>query len=273
MQPNSTGNSSTLTTPAGGSLAPGEMGTPGPGRRASSRLRVLIVEDTATVAAVIQKGLLLTGIITEVARSGAEAIEQKAAFRPDIVLLDLGLPDRSGLGLMRQMVAQGDCGVIVITATGDEATRITGLDTGADDYLVKPILIRELAARIRALHRRLHGRAERGPIVLTLDRTQRIILGRGDSGSPLTGAEVAALETLINAQGTSVSRECLTMAALRRPLRGMDRSIDQLILKLRRKLIQQGSSSRAILSVRGEGYVMTEPALFRYAPDLKASRN
>ena len=244
-----------------------------PKQATSGRLRVLIVEDTATVAAIIQAGLNLAGIATELAQSRLEAIERKATFKPDIVLLDLGLPDSDGLGLMHQIVAQGDCGIIVITATIDEATRIAGLDTGADDYLVKPIRIRELAARIRALHRRLHGRAEQRPGVLTLDRAERAIFREANSSTTLTEAEAAALDTLINAQGTSVSRERLTKTALQRPLNSMDRSIDQLIMKLRRKLMEQGAGPRVILSVRSEGYIITEPALFRYAPDLKARRN
>ena len=273
MQRNSPGFSSAPATPAAGDLTPDETETPGPRQRASSRLRVLIVEDTATVAALIQTGLHSTGVITEVARSGAEAIEQKEFFKPDIVLLDLGLPDSDGLGLLHRMVAQGDCGVIVITATGDEATRIAGLDTGADDYLVKPLQVRELAARIRALHRRLHGRAGQQTGVLTVDRIKRFILGNGDSASTLTEAEVVTLEALIKAQGISVSRQYLTMSALRRPLHSMDRSIDQLILKLRRKLMEQGASPRVILSVRSEGYMITEPALFRYTQDSTARQS
>ena len=272
MHRNSLSDSPALATPAAGWLNPGETGSPGPRQRAASRMRVLIVEDTATVATVIQKGLLVDGVITEVARSGAEAIERKIIFKPDIVLLDLTLPDGNGLGLLHQMVGLGDCGVIVITATGDEATRIAGLDTGADDYLVKPIRVRELAARIRALHRRLHGRAEHRPAVLTLDRAQRTIVLEGNSITTLTAAETAALDTLISAQGSSVSRERLTKAALRRSLHSTDRSIDQLIMKLRRKLVVQGASPRTILSVRNEGYAITEPALFRLAPDRTARR-
>ena len=82
-------------------------------------------------------------------------MERKAAFRPDIVLLDLQLPDMNGLELVERFARDGDCGLIVVTANGDEASRVDGLDRGADDYLVKPVPMRELAARIRALYRRL----------------------------------------------------------------------------------------------------------------------
>lgn len=108
----------------------------GPKQAASNRLHVLLVEDTYTVTAVIPAGLRLAGISSELAQTGAEAMERKATFKPDIVLLDLGLPDNDGLDLSQHMVAQSDCGVIVITATVDEATGVAGLDTGAGDYLI-----------------------------------------------------------------------------------------------------------------------------------------
>jgi DNA-binding response OmpR family regulator len=230
------------------------------------RLKVLIVEDTATVAAVLQVGLRQLGLDTEVATTGAEARARQHSFRPDIVLIDLLLPDVSGFDLIQYFAGIGSCGVIVVTANGEEAARIAGLDTGADDYVVKPVRVRELAARIRALHRRMRRPGEVAPDVITVDRTQRCLIGTSGNRGVLTEAEMAALETLLDANGASVSRENLSQIALKRPLHSEDRSVDQLVLKLRRKLTSHGASERVILSVRRQGYVIADGSLFRSIP-------
>ncbi len=230
------------------------------------RLRVLIVEDTPTVAAALQAGLHEAGIDTDLAETGAEAVIRKAGYRPDIVLVDLGLPDMSGFELIRRFADEGDAGVIVVTENGEEAARIAGLDTGADDYVVKPVRIRELAARIRALHRRMLRPTEPHPGTITIDRAQRCLIGPTGDRSMLTEAELAALETLLDAEGASVSREWLSRSALKRPLHTEDRSVDQLVLKLRRKLTAHGASERVILSVRRQGYVIADPTLFHSLP-------
>jgi DNA-binding response OmpR family regulator len=234
--------------------------------KAMGRLRVLIVEDTPTVAATIQAGLHQAGIQTDLAQTGAEAISRKTSFRPEIILIDLGLPDVSGFELIRQFASAGDCGVIVVTENGEEAARIAGLDTGADDYIVKPVRPRELAARIRALHRRMHRPAEPYPGTITVDRAQRCLIGSTGDKSMLTEAELAALETLLDAEGASVSREWLSRVALKRPLHAEDRSVDQLVLKLRRKLTAHGASERVILSVRRQRYQIPDSTLFRSLP-------
>src|SRR5580692_10844511 len=125
--------------------------------------RVLIVEDIAPVAAAVAAALRASGMAVELAANGMDAMERKAGFRPDIVLLDLQLPDMNGLDLVERFARDGDCGLIVVTANGDESSRVDGLDRGADDYLVKPVPMRELAARIRALYRRL-TRSEIRPV-------------------------------------------------------------------------------------------------------------
>ena len=234
--------------------------------RPAERLRVLIVEDTPAVAAMLQAGLHTAGMTTDLAQTGEEAVARHASFKPDIVLIDLGLPDVDGLSLVQQFAREGACGVIVVTASGEEATRGAGLDTGADDYVVKPVRLRELAARIRALHRRLHRPAEPRPGVITVDHPRRVMLSTTGARTMLTEAELAALETLVDAEGASVSREWLSKVALKRPLHMEDRSVDQLVLKLRRKLTGLGASPRTILSVRRQGYVISDSTLFRSAP-------
>ncbi len=236
--------------------------------RAARPLRVLIVEDTFSVASLLDHALSLEGMLTEVATSGADAMRRKPLFRPDVVLLDLGLPDVDGFELMQRFVEDDDCGLIVVTANDGEGTRIAGLETGADDYIVKPPMLKELAARIRAVHRRLsrpEGEQAPAPVQGTriiLDAAQRTMTGPSQVTTPLTEAEFAALECLLEADGASVSREWLGKIALKRTLSSDDRSVDQLVLKLRRKLALHGIGERAILSSRGTGYMVPEPTRF-----------
>jgi len=234
--------------------------------------RVLIVEDIAPVAAAVASSLRATGIVVELAATGLDAVERKIGFRPDIILLDLQLPDMNGLELVERFARDGDCGVIVVTANGDEAARVEGLDRGADDYLVKPVPMRELAARIRALYRRLTRSDVRPPPPpeqpagqILLDQAHRCLVGLHGEQTPLSEAEFTALETLLDADGAPVSRDWLGRVALKRPLHADDRSVDQLVLKLRRKLSASGAAERTILSARRQGYVIPDPSLFRVA--------
>ncbi len=239
------------------------------------RLKVLIVEDSLTAAAAIEASLRADGMETERAANGADAIGLKAKVNPDVVLIDLELPDVNGMSLVEHFSRDGDCGVIVVTAHGEEQRRILGLETGADDYVVKPPVLPELAARIRAVHRRVQrpdpaaepeAQAPPPPPVVSIDAAQRALLGPGNERTLLTEAELSALETLIDADGASVSREWLSRVALKRPLHAEDRSVDQLVLKLRRKLATHTGSERTILSARRQGYVIPDPTRFKTLP-------
>jgi DNA-binding response OmpR family regulator len=191
---------------------------------------------------------------------------------PDVVLVDLDLPDTYGVHLIGWLSNLQDCGIIVVSGRSEEAERIVGLELGADDYIAKPPQLREMVARIRAVHRRSHHRAmARGDVraaaaapVMHPVRVGpwRIDLQRrgvsDEDGRPLavTAAEFAALQELVLAGGQPVSRERLSETALRRPWRAEDRSIDQLIFSLRRKLGDGDGGSRMIQSVRGAGYIL-----------------
>ncbi len=234
-----------------------------PASRQAGKLRVLVVEDVPTVAASIQAALMAAGMEVELAMTGAEAIERKASFKPEIILVDLGLPDMGGIELVERFAADGDCGVIVVTANDEEGQRIAGLDTGADDYMVKPVPGRELAARIRAVHRRMSKPAALRQLRIYVDPAQRCLVGQDGRRTLLTEAELSALETLLDAAGSSVARDWLSRVALKRPLHADDRAVDQLVMKLRRKLQEQGASERVILSARRQGYMIADPSLFR----------
>lgn len=235
-------------------------------RKPVQQIRVLVVEDVRTVAISVQAVLIQAGMEVEIAETGADAWDRKQDFRPDIALIDLGLPDVEGFDLVERFATPGDCGIILLTANDEESARVMALETGADDYMVKPAPARELVARIRALHRRLHRPQSDRMMRIYIDPSQRCLIGATGERTSLTEAEMSALDTLLDAGGVSVSREWLSRIALKRPLHADDRSVDQLVMKLRRKLASQGASERVILSARRQGYVIADPSLFRAIP-------
>jgi two-component system phosphate regulon response regulator OmpR len=225
--------------------------------------RVLLIEDNVAVAEAIRRFLERSGMPTAWAPTGARGMELKKSFSPDVVLVDLGLPDTNGVSLIGWLSQKHDCGIIVVSGRGKETERVVGLELGADDYIAKPFHLREMVARIRAVHRRTHSRAPANPPPslhhvgpFTVDLQRRAMVDASGRPVVLTGAEFAALQTLLEAAGEPVSRERLSEAALRRPWRAEDRSIDQLIFGLRRKLADDDRGQRLIQSVRGAGYVL-----------------
>lgn len=231
-------------------------------------LRVLIVEDSATVSVAISVALGNDGMQTRLAQTGADGLAAFESFKPDMILLDLELPDANGLDLLGQLGGRPGCGVIVVTSSGAEAQRIAGLELGADDYLVKPVPLRELAARIRAVHRRLtRATPSLGETAqLYFDMTRRLLLSANQRPVLLTEAEAEALTVLLQARGEAVSRARLSEVALKRPLHDEDRSVDQIVLKLRRKIASLGASDRTILSMRRTGYAIPLPTPFQNTP-------
>ena len=228
--------------------------------------RILVIEDDGVVARAFVRGIERAGMQAAWASTGALGLALKGKFRPHVVLVDLTLPDMSGLTLLSQFVEQRDCGVVVVSGSGEEADRVVGLELGADDYIAKPMSMREMVARIRAVHRRvslpkLPDRQKAAPVAQVLKvgsiyinlprRTVHDLYGRRLA---LTPAEFAALEVLARAAGATVSRDALSEAALRRPWRADDRSVDQLVFNLRQKLPPDEDGGMLIQSVRGLGY-------------------
>jgi two-component system, OmpR family, response regulator RegX3 len=128
-------------------------------------MRVLIVEDDDAIATPLAKGLEREGLDVDRVGTGSAALGRTAAVRFDVVLLDLGLPDRDGFDVCRELRARSDVPIIVVTARSEEVDRVVGLELGADDYIVKPFGFRELVARIRAVARRRGPRIEQGAAV------------------------------------------------------------------------------------------------------------
>ena len=218
--------------------------------------------------------------------TAAAAHDAFAAIEPGIVVIGLPLPDSHEFDLVRHFSATSACGVIVAAGAWAETAGIAGLEAGADDFIVKPAMLDNLVARVRAVNRRLqrslapsapmrrdfsHAPQPNAPAI-TVDANHRCLVGPTGERTLLTEAEMSALETLLDAKGASVSREWLGRVALRRMIRVDDRSVDQLVMKLRRKLTTQGVSERAILSARRQGYVIPDPMLFRAASAVQSSQ-
>ena len=235
---------------------------------------VLLVEDDHDVAQMLRRFIERQGMKVEWAKNGAEATRLKDSMRPDIVLVDLTLPDVDGKQLVKKFAGQRDCGVIVVSGRGEELDRVVGIELGADDYITKPPMLNELVARIRAVHRRsMRGPAQAAPAEAPaapastlppevslgstrIDLRRRMATGADGITIHLTAAEFAALEQLVEAAPQPVSRERLCTHALRRPFHAEDRGVDQLILSLRRKLFADDSAHNVIISVRGQGYAI-----------------
>jgi DNA-binding response OmpR family regulator len=212
-------------------------------------VRVLVVEDDAAIAEPLAEGLRREGFAVTRAATGEEAL---AAPETDVVLLDLRLPDIDGLDVCRRLRERSGVPIIVVTARGEEADRVVGLELGADDYVVKPFGLRELIARIRAVTRRLDERAPEGPFrigVLELDlRARRVLVGSREVA--LTPKEFDLLAVLARDPGAVVSRRRLLEEVWETSWYGSTKTIDVHVAALRRKLGDPGW----IETVRGVGF-------------------
>ena len=224
-------------------------------------MRILVVEDEKKVAKALEEGLEAEHYEVAVAHTGEDGFYLISTQAFDLVLLDLMLPGRSGLEILRAMRTRGlKTPVLILTARDAIEDRVQGLDCGADDYLVKPFAFAELLARIRALLRR--GKAE--PVLrLTCDELEIDMVTRAvsRSGQPLelTAREFDLLEYLLRNQGRVVSREMLAHEIWKEPARHtpLDNVIDVHIARLRRK-VDDPFPKKLLHTVRGVGFVLRE---------------
>ncbi len=223
----------------------------------------LLVEDDARLAALTRDYLEGHGVVVTVASDGRRGLAEALARRYDVVLLDLMLPELPGLEVCRELRARSDVPVIVLTARGEEADRVMGLELGADDYLAKPFSPRELLARIRAVVRRARGQA--GPALavvrvgqLVVDPAARTATYRGEA-LLLTSYEFSLLKALAERAGRVLSREQLMEIAKGTAEESFDRSIDVHVSRLRHKLGDDPKRPRLLKTVRGSGYVLAAP--------------
>jgi two-component system, OmpR family, response regulator len=222
-------------------------------------MRVLVVEDERKIATFVQRGLKEFGFVVDVVCHGDEALEIILNHCFDAVVLDIMLPGRDGLSILRALrERRNSVPVLILTARGEISEKVEGLDLGADDYLAKPFSIDELAARVRALIRRNSGETLLRYRVddLTLDLATR--LGRrGSRRIDLTAREFSVLECLMRAPGRVLTRTQLCQHVWEYHFDPESNLVDVYIQRLRRK-VDDGEPVKLIQTVRGTGYRIGE---------------
>lgn len=218
--------------------------------------RVLLIEDDEAIADVLRRTLRQEGHEVRSAGDGVEALAAADEFIPDLVILDLGLPGLDGVEVCRRLRASSDVPILILTARSELDDRIEGLDSGADDYLVKPFERQELLARMRSLLRRRPPRGTATLVVgdLRLNPDRREVV-RGDRELELTNREFELLEYLMRNERLVVSRERLLEEVWEYDPMAMTNTIDVFISNLRRKL-EEGGEPRLLHTKRGAGYVL-----------------
>jgi OmpR family response regulator RpaB len=233
--------------------------------------KILVVDDEASIRRILETRLSMIGYDVVTAADGEEALEVFSREHPDLVVLDVMMPKLDGYGVCQELRKDSDVPIIMLTALGDVADRITGLELGADDYVVKPFSPKELEARIRSVLRRADrdtasGIPSSGVIHvgdLKIDTNKRQVYKRGER-IRLTGMEFSLLELLVSRSGEPFSRsEILQEVWGYTPERHVDtRVVDVHISRLRSKLEDDPSNPELILTARGTGYLfqrITEP--------------
>jgi DNA-binding response OmpR family regulator len=218
--------------------------------------RVLVVEDDEEIAQVLQRSLRLEGYEVRVAADGETALDQSAAFNPDLVILDLGLPRLDGMEVARRLRSADDVPILMLTARDALESRVEGLDTGADDYLVKPFERQELLARLRALLRRRPPRGSASLVVADLSlNPDTHEVRRGTRDIDLTQREFELLEYLMRNERIVVPRQRLLEEVWGYDPFATTNTIEVFVSNLRRKL-EAGGEARLLHTIRGAGYVL-----------------
>jgi DNA-binding response OmpR family regulator len=228
-------------------------------------MRVLIIDDDIKLQRLLKEYLESYGYWVSARHDGFDAVETINRETPDIIILDIMMPGKDGLEVLRDIRKQAAVPVIMLTAKGEDADRIVGLELGADDYLPKPFNPRELVARIKAVTRRTDGFAKglgkAAPVIsaggLSLD-TARQMLVVGDDEIELSGTEFRLLEMMMNRPDTVFSRDELLNYARGREVEAFDRSIDVHVSNLRAKLKPYPEHHERIKTVWGTGYMFVD---------------
>ncbi len=223
---------------------------------------ILVVEDEPQIAGIVRDYLEHAGFAVITAADGGAALALARARRPDALVLDLGLPRVDGLDVIRSIRRDSRVPILILSARGDEVDRVTGLELGADDYIVKPFSPRELVARVRAVLRR----GETAPMSderivagdLELDVVRRRVKA-GGRAIALTPTEFELLATLAREPGRVWTRAQLLDAVHGFSLETYERAIDGHIRNLRKKLEPDDAAPRYVRTVHGVGYALAEP--------------
>jgi two-component system response regulator MprA len=221
--------------------------------------RILLIEDEARIAQFIERGLIYEGYRVSVARDGQSGLSIARDNPPDLVILDWMLPGLDGLEVCKRLRAASDVPILMLTAKDDIRDRVTGLDAGADDYLVKPFSVEELMARVRALFRRSTPNSRPEILrfsTLTLDTgTHRAY--RGERSIDLTAKEYELLELFMRNPRQVLTRDVIFDRVWGYDFGGESNIIEVYVRYLRQKT-EQENESRLIHTVRGVGYVLRE---------------
>ena len=225
---------------------------------------IYVVEDDDAVARLVVAALTEFGFATETFRNGASVLRQLRTERPELCVVDLGLPDIDGIELVRQIAAMSSSGLLILTGRGHTVDRVMGLELGADDYMVKPFEPRELVARVRSILRRRAAGSGSGNtpgqrrhasfLGWSLDCAANILRAADGSEHLLGTAETQVLRAFVERPHQILTREQLIG---QRDLSPLDRSIDVRISRLRRKLESDPQNPKIIKTVYGAGYLFS----------------
>ena len=231
---------------------------------APAKETILVVDDEASIRRILETRLSMIGYQVVTACDGLEALEAFRRTSPDLVVLDVMMPKLDGYGVCQELRKESDVPIVMLTALGDVADRITGLELGADDYVVKPFSPKELEARIRCVLRRVDkdqaaGIPNSGVITvgaLRIDTNKRQVY-RGDERIRLTGMEFHLLELLISRAGEPINRlDMLEKVWGYKPGKASDsRVVDVHVSRLRAKLEMDPENPELIITARGQGYM------------------
>jgi two-component system response regulator RegX3 len=230
---------------------------------ADGTFRILIVEDESALADSIRYNLEREGYGTDVASDGRRALERFRQGSPDLLILDLMLPEMSGLDVCRVIRSESTVPIIMLTAKDSEADKVTGLELGADDYVTKPFSMRELISRVRANLRRtrmveeaasdevLHG----GPVAMDVGRHETSVRGEPVNLPP---KEFELLEILLRRKGRLLTRDFLIDQVWGSDYFGDTKTLDVHVKRLRQKIEEDPRNPEHLLTVRGLGYKFVE---------------
>jgi two-component system response regulator CpxR len=231
-----------------------------------TKRRLLVVDDDRKLAGLIRDYLTPMGYEVELRHNGPDGLAEALAFPYEAVILDVMMPGMDGFAVLRELRKKSDVPVLMLTALGDEADRIVGLEVGADDYLPKTFSSRELLARLRAVTRRTRIREEAGILkemvmgqLRLCEEAHTVVLD--DVALDLTALEFAILAALMKSKGRVKTREALLEEVSERRFDIFDRSIDVHVSSLRKKLGDDAKTPRFIRTIRGIGYSLQEPEI------------
>lgn len=230
---------------------------------------ILVAEDDTDIGQLIRDVLEHAGFEVIVRVDGPSALHAARTRRPDLLVLDLGLPGLDGLDVARSLRRDGELPIIMLTARAEESDTLVGLELGADDYIAKPFSTKELVARVRAVLRRVGGAPPAGRHIRVADLEvdeERMLVTRGSTRIELTASEFALLLTMARSPGRVYTRAQLLDAVHGDAFEAYERAIDAHIKNIRRKLEPEPQRPRYVLTVFGVGYRLAEAPEIAGAP-------